>query len=194
MLEEIILIGGGGHCTAVIDVIELAGIYKVAGIVDKTDTSQTLDYPYLGDDTLLPTLRSSYTKAFITVGQLKTPDVRIRLFDMLNELKFSLPVLISPRGYVSHNSKIADGTIIMHDVLVNSRAIIGRNCIINSKALIEHDAVIEDNCHISTGTIINGGSIVKTGTFVGSNSVTKEYSITKENDFIKAGSMFRGYR
>ena len=33
--RPILLIGGGGHCASVIDVIESQGIYKIMGIVDK---------------------------------------------------------------------------------------------------------------------------------------------------------------
>jgi len=33
-MHKIILIGGGGHCKASIDVIEQAGTFQIAGIVD----------------------------------------------------------------------------------------------------------------------------------------------------------------
>ena len=32
--EEIILIGGGGHCKSCIDIIEQEGIYSIKGIID----------------------------------------------------------------------------------------------------------------------------------------------------------------
>ncbi|MDK9694251.1 MAG: acetyltransferase, partial [Sulfurimonas sp.] len=37
MKEEIILIGGGGHCKSVIDVIEQQNSFVIAGIVDKKE-------------------------------------------------------------------------------------------------------------------------------------------------------------
>ena len=36
-MDEIILIGAGGHAHACIDVIELTGIYKIAGLVAKDE-------------------------------------------------------------------------------------------------------------------------------------------------------------
>jgi len=36
-MKEIILIGGGGHCRSVIDVIELEGKFKVFGVIDKAE-------------------------------------------------------------------------------------------------------------------------------------------------------------
>lgn len=194
MKPRLILIGGGGHCAACIDVIEQEDKFAIAGIVDKAASSDgLLGYPILGSDDDLRELRSSCDYALITIGQIKSPSARIRLFEYAKSLGFILPTIISPRAYFSRHALIGEGTIIMHDALINSRATIGCNCIINTKSLVEHDAIVEDNCHISTGAIINGSSIVRQGTFVGSNAVTKESVNTNENDFIKAGSLFKGY-
>lgn len=189
-----ILIGGGGHCAACIDVIEQDAKFEIAGIVDRDTASvELLGYRILGNDDDLTNLRSSCNHALITIGQIKSPATRIRLFEYAKLLGYVLPTIISPRAYVSRHATIGDGTIIMHDVLINSRAAIGSNCIINTKALVEHDAIVEDHCHISTAAIINGGAIIKKRSFVGSNAVTRECVTTKENDFIKAGSLFTGY-
>ena len=194
MKPKLILIGGGGHCKSCIDVIEQENKFIIAGIVDiNTSISDLLGYPLLGHDDDLAKLKLSYDYALITIGQIKTPAIRIRLLSYAKSLGFNLPAIISPRAYVSKHAKIGNGTIVMHDALINAGAIVGDNCIINTKSLIEHDAVIENNCHISTAAIINGGAIVKQGSFVGSNAVTKESVDTKENDFIKAGSLFKGH-
>lgn len=193
MKPKLILIGGGGHCAACIDVIEQQGRFEIVGIVDKDANAAPLGYPLLGDDERLQALRDEIEYACISVGQIKSPALRSRLFEQAKALGFTLPAIISPRAYVSRHASIGEGTIIMHDVLINARATIGRNCIINSKALVEHDAVVEDNCHISTGAIVNGGATIKRGTFVGSNAVTRESATTQEHDFIKAGSLYTGY-
>jgi sugar O-acyltransferase (sialic acid O-acetyltransferase NeuD family) len=190
-LKEIIILGAGGHCRSLIDVIELENRFKIAGIVDNELQigDKILDYEVIGNDNDLKELRQKYKYAIIGVGQIKTPKIRIKLFKMLQNLDFIFTVIISPRAYVSKYAKIEDGSVIMHDALINVNAKIGKNCIINTKALIEHDAIIEDNCHISTGAIINGGTKVKQNTFVGSNSVTKEY--IEIDGFIKAGSLVK---
>jgi len=193
MKPKLILIGGGGHCAACVDVIELAKEYEIVGFVDKDANSELLGYPLLGNDESLAELRCKFDYALITVGQITSPAVRNRLFQQAKMLGYTFPSIISPRAYVSRHAEIGEGTIIMHDALINTRANVGRNCIINSKALVEHDAVVEDDCHIATGAIVNGGTLVRRGTFIGSNAVTKEGVKTNENDFIKAGSLFMGY-
>ena len=190
-MKEIILIGGGGHCKACIDVIEQENKYKIVGIIDKKEFigTQVLGYDVIGSDDDLIELAKKYKYAFITIGQIRSVDIRKNLFQMAIQAGFNIPVIVSPLAYVSNYAILEKGTIIMHQALVNADAKIGVNCIINSKALIEHDAVVEDNCHISTGAIVNGGCIVKAETFYGSNAVSKEYS--EIYGFVKAGSLVK---
>lgn len=191
MKKQILLIGGGGHCKSVIDVIEQENRFKIAGIIDKKELvgSNVLGYKIIGCDEDLNALRQDYMYALVTVGQIKSHESRMALFDMLKHLGYELPVIISPLAYVSKHSHIGEGTIVMHHALVNAHVSIGKNCIINTKALIEHDAMVEDHCHISTGAIVNGSVQIKTGTFYGSNATCKE-AITVSG-FIKAGSVVK---
>ena len=195
MREKILLIGGGGHCKSCIDVIELEGIYEITGVIDKKELigQKVLAYEIVASDDDLARF-ADIRNVLITVGQVKSPQTRIRLYELAKKLEFSFPTIISPRSYVSKYAQVGEGTIIMHDALVNAGARVGANCIINSKALIEHDAVVEEHCHISTAAVINGGVKVRTGTFWGSGAVGKEYEQTKENDFINAGSLFKENR
>jgi sugar O-acyltransferase (sialic acid O-acetyltransferase NeuD family) len=190
-MKDIVLIGGGGHCKSVIDVIEQEGRFKIAGIVDKSEFlgSDTLGYSVIGNDSDLGNLANKYQYALITVGQIKSPLLRMKLFELAEKSGFILPSIISPRAYISKYTTVGKGTIIMHDALINADTQIGKNCIINSKVLIEHDCQISNHCHISTSATINGGVMVKTGSFIGSGTTTKESIIIGENSFIRAGSL-----
>ena len=192
-MKEIILIGGGGHCKSVIDVIELEGQFLIGGIVDRSEFLGTdvLGYPVIGSDSDLKNLAKIYTYALVTVGQIRSPEARIKLFDIAKKVGFNLPRIISPRAYVSNHTFIGDGTVVMHDAFINAGASIGDNCIINSKALIEHDCKISNHCHISTNATVNGGVKIESKCFIGSNVTTKNNITIKKNSFIKAGSLVK---
>ena len=177
MKSSIILVGGGGHCRSCMDVIEQEGKYKIAGIVDIPEklNQKILGYEIIATDSDLPNLASEYEFFLITIGQIKSPGKRISIFQKLKSLGAKLPKIISPLAYVSSNSKVGEGTIVMHQALINAGARVGNNCIINTKALIEHDARVGDHCHISTAAVINGGVDVGSGTFFGSSAVSREY-------------------
>jgi sugar O-acyltransferase (sialic acid O-acetyltransferase NeuD family) len=186
MKAELILIGGGGHCTACIDVIEQEGRYQVSGILDVHEKlhQTVLGYEVIATDADLPNLVKKYAHFLITIGHIKTPTRRMALFQQLKHLGANLPVIISPLAYTSKHARIGEGTIVMHHALINAGARIGKNCIINTKALIEHDARIGDHCHIATSAVINGGIKVGSGTFFGSNAVGTEYIQIGKNTLV----------
>ena len=176
MKKEIILIGGGGHARACIDVIEQTEQYRIAGLVDVPEKlhQKILGYEIFATDNELPKLSQDYQYFFISIGQIKSPLKRMQLFDTLSHLDITVPIIISPYAFVSPHAFIGRGTIVMHHAMVNAGATIGQNCIINTKALVEHDAKINDHCHIATGAIINGAVEVGAGTFIGSGAVCLE--------------------
>jgi sugar O-acyltransferase (sialic acid O-acetyltransferase NeuD family) len=173
---SIILIGAGGHAHACIDVIEQQGQYRIAGLVGMQEEMHTrhLGYEVIATDDDLPKLAIDYQYAFIALGQIRTPDSRIRLYQQATSLGFKLPVIVAPTAYVSRHTILGTGTIVMHSAIVNAGARVGNNCIINTRALVEHDAIVDDQCHISTGAVVNGGVSIGAGSFVGSGSIIKE--------------------
>jgi len=192
-LNKIILIGAGGHCKSVIDVIEQEGKFKIHGIIDKPKLvgTKVLGYPVIGSEIDLKSLAKKYKYALVAVGQIKSAFSRIKLFKLGKSAGFYFPSIKSPRAYVSKYAKIGSGTVIMHDAIVNANSIVMENCIINSKALIEHDCLISNHCHISTNAIINGGVKIGSYSFVGSNVTTKNNIIIKANSFIRAGTLVK---
>ena len=192
-MAKILLIGAGGHARSCIDVIETVEQFEIAGLIEKSESisNESLGYPVIGTDDNLKALRQQYKNALITVGQIKSPKIRIKLYQLLKELDFTLPVIVSPHAYVSKHAQIGEGSIIMHGAIVNANAKIGNNCIINNKALIEHDAIIGDHCHIATGAIINGEVSVGDKTFVGSGVVTKQGISIGNNCIIGAGAIIK---
>ncbi len=191
--ELIILIGGGGHCKSVIDVIEGQNLYEIAGIVDFPARigEKVFNYNIIGGDNDLPELVKNFKHFHITVGQIRTPESRIRIFNELVNLGANLPVIFSPYAYVSSHATVGIGTSILHNAIVNAGAKIGMNCIINTKALIEHDVVIGNHCHISTGAIVNGGVQIGDNVFFGSGAVSKQYIFIQSNSFVKANSLIK---
>lgn len=188
--DKIILVGGGGHCRSCIDVIETENRFKIAGILDIPEKvgKHVLKYRIIGADKDIPKLVKEYSNFLITLGQIKSANIRVRIFDILKGLGANLPVIISPKTHISVYSSIGQGSIVMHDVILNANAVVGDNCIINSKALIEHDAVVGSNTHISTGAIVNGDCYVGNNCFIGSGVTLANNISIADNVIIGAGS------
>ncbi len=173
---KLLLIGAGGHAHACIDVIEGQGQYQIGGLVGLPEEMgiKHLGYSVIAVDNDLPELAKLYQYALISVGQIRSPSVRMRLYQRSIDLGFQFPVVVAPSAHVSCHATIGSGSIVMHGAIVNAGARVGDNCIINTRALVEHDATVEDHCHISTGAILNGDVRIGAGSYVGSGSVIKE--------------------
>ena len=171
--KNLILIGGGGHTKACIDVVQSCQEFTIIGYIDVKE-SNDIKYkiPYLGDDTCIIKYVSE-ASFIITVGQIKSSRIRIKLFDYLKSINADIATIVSKNAIVSSHASIGKGSIIMHSVILQSNVSIGENCIINDRALLEHDVVVGDHCHISTGAILNGNVTIGSSTFIGSGAVVK---------------------
>jgi len=186
---SIVLIGGGGHCKACIDVIETTN-FKIAGVIDKkADACEVLGYKILGSDDDLESIVKRNYSFLITIGQIKDPLPRIKVFERIKQLNGRFVTAIGSSASVSKYCTIGEGTIVMHQAMVNSSTKIGINCILNSRALVEHDCTIGDHTHISTAAVVNGNCTIGNRVFVGSNSVIAQGIRVADDVVIGAGSV-----
>lgn len=190
-MDKLVLIGGGGHCKSCIDVIELENKFEIETILDVREKvgQLVLGRRIIGTDTLIQSFVDDGFYFLITLGQIKSADLRVKLYNDLKSKGAKIATVISPLSHVSKYAKIGEGTIVMHEAIVNADAKIGNNCIINTKSLVEHDAVIENHCHIATAAVVNGEAIIGEKSFVGSNATVVNGAKLEANSFTKAGSL-----
>lgn len=192
MKRPLILIGGGGHCKSVIEVAESAG-YDIKGILDMPDEVGKEVLPghkVIGTDDEIP----QYVEEcdfIITVGFIKNPALRIKLYNKVKAAGGRLATIIASTAHVSKYAELGEGTVIMHHAFVNAGAKIGDNCIINTFVNIEHDAEVGNQCHISTGTMVNGECKIGENCFIGSQSVCANCIEIASDIIVGAGSVVR---
>lgn len=192
MKRPLILIGGGGHCKSVIEVAESAG-YEIKGILDMPDEvgkDVLPSHKVIGTDDEIP----QYVEKcdfVITVGFIKNPALRIKLYNKVKAAGGRLATIIASTAHVSKYAELGEGTVIMHHAFVNAGAKIGDNCIINTFVNIEHDAEVGNQCHISTGTMVNGECKIGESCFIGSQSVCANCIEIASDIIIGAGSVVR---
>lgn len=189
--KELILVGGGGHCKSVIEVAESAG-YSILGILDMPEEvgKTVLGYKVVGTDDDIPQFVGK-AEFVITVGFIKNPAIRIRIFDKIKSVGGRLATIIASTARVSKYAEVGEGTVVMHQAFVNAGAKIGCNCIINTFSNIEHDAQVGDQCHVSTGTMVNGDCKIGERVFIGSQSALANGITVGDDIIVGAGSLVR---
>jgi sugar O-acyltransferase (sialic acid O-acetyltransferase NeuD family) len=191
MLKKIILIGGGGHCMSCIDTILSTDQFSIEGILeaDAKKNKNLLGISLLGDDQMIPALVLQGMHFLIAVGQVKSAEIRIRLYNSVRSAGGVLATVLASNATVSRFSRIGEGTIVMQQALIAPGVTIGVNCIINNKALLEHHSVIGDHCHISTGALVNGDCKIGDGVFIGSGAIINQGIEIGENVVIGSGTV-----
>ena len=189
MAKPLVLIGGGGHCKSVIEAAESAG-YSILGVLDVAENvgKNVLSYKIIGTDEDILTYIDK-AEFVITVGFIKNPAIRIKLYNKVKEAGGKLATVIASTAHVSKYAEIGEGTVVLHQAFVNAGAKVGTNVILNTFTNIEHDAVIGDHCHISTGTMVNGEAKVHNSVFIGSQSVVNQCVSICENCVVASGTV-----
>lgn len=190
-MKPLILIGGGGHCKSVIEAAESAG-YEIMGVLDMPEDigKEILSTKVIGTDDDIPQYVDK-AEFVITVGFIKNPAIRIKLYNRVKEAGGKLATIIASTAYVSKYATIGEGTVVMHHAFVNAGAKVGNNVILNTFTNVEHDAVIGNQCHISTGTMVNGDCKVGANCFIGSQSVLANGITIGDDIVVGAGSFVR---
>lgn len=190
-MDDIILIGAGGHAKSVIDSIEKCNQYHILGFTDIACVDEYRGYPYLGNDNIL----ESYFKigikyAFISMGFLgEISNKRNLLYKKVKNLGYKLPIIIDPSAVVASDAEIGEGTFIGKGCIVNSAVRVGKMCIINTGAIVEHDNQIGNYSHISVNTTLCGNVTVGENTFIGANATIIQGKKIDSGSIVGAGSI-----
>lgn len=192
MSEKLLLIGGGGHCKTVIEAIESQNCYDEIGIIDVSENvgKQILSCKIVGTDLELNRFfNDGFKNAFIAMGTIGNPYKRISLYMKLKEQGFSLPTISHRSASISQYARIAEGSLIAKNVIINADTTIGKCTILNTGCIIEHDCKIGDFSHIAPGTVLSGNVIIGKAAHIGSNSVIRQNSVIGDRTIIGIGSV-----
>jgi sugar O-acyltransferase (sialic acid O-acetyltransferase NeuD family) len=158
-MQNIIVIGSGGHGRSVAESILQSGEFNLVGFVDDSFTpNATLwGYPILGKINDLAEVRLLADFAVVAIGN---NTFREKIFTQLNELNFKLASIFHPKSIVSPRAIIGEGTVVMAGGIVGTEAKLGRGVIINCGATVDHHCIVEDFGHLGVNACMAGGSSI----------------------------------
>jgi sugar O-acyltransferase (sialic acid O-acetyltransferase NeuD family) len=191
MYKGILLIGGGGHCKSVIDTISKTNQYSHIGVIDKEGKigESILGVPIIGCDDELPRLfQAGFKEAFVTVGSVGNPKIRIELFRVLEKIGFKIPNIVDITALISNDVKLDKGIFVGKNAVINAGSCIHNGATINTSAVIEHDCIIEEFSHIAPGALLCGEVKVGKNTHIGARSVIRQQIKIGSNSIIGMGS------
>jgi len=189
-MENLVIVGFGGHAKSMADCIEREGKYKIVGYTDITN--HNCRYKYLGTDNELQAIFDSGVKnAAVGIGYMGKGSIRIKLYEMLKTIGFELPVIKDPSSFISDSAIIGEGTFVGKAAIVNAESYIGKMAIINTKALVEHECNVGDFTHVAVGAVLCGQVNVGDSVLIGANATVIQCRKIESNSIVPAGATIR---
>jgi sugar O-acyltransferase (sialic acid O-acetyltransferase NeuD family) len=173
--DHILVFGAGGHAKAVMEMIKEIGKFQLAGLVDdKIPTGAiVLDIPVLGSREIMPQLvERGLTQAANGVGGIIDINIRVKLFDLMDDCGFNFPPLVHPKAMVEKSASIRDGVQVFANAYVGSSALLHDRCMVNTNAVVSHDCTIGSYTHIAPGALLAGHVQVGERSLVGMGVTT----------------------
>lgn len=184
-MKKIAIMGASGHGKVVADLAELCG-FEVVFFDDAFPEKNCLEHwPIKGRFSDLLKLQFEFEYAIVAIGNNQ---IRINLGKRLIDSGFEPPVLIHPSAVISRYAKIAPGTVVFANSVINSFASIGKDCIINTAVIVEHDCILGDGIHLSPNVSLAGGTVIHDLAWIGIGSVTRQLIQIGKNSTIGANS------
>src|SRR5690625_2724902 len=191
MNKKILLIGGGGHCSSVLDSLLETKEYSEIGIIDKKEKlgHKILGVPIIGSDEDLPNFyQSGYKYAFITLGSIGDTSLRVKLFKNLEKIGFLIPNIIDKTAVVSKRTNIENGIFVGKKTIINAGTSVQKGSIINTGSIIEHDNEIGEFSHIAPGVVLCGDVVIGQNTHIGARAVIRQQVKVGSNTMVGTGS------
>jgi len=172
----LLIFGAGGHAKSIMDMVKLLDKYVIAGILDDDQQltgKEVLGIPVLGTRALFPVLlEKGVSQAANGVGGIVDINVRINIFESLENAGFSFPSLIHPQAAVEKSAEIEEGVQVFANAYVGSEAHLHPRCMVNTNAVVSHDCVIGMYSHIAPGALLAGEVQVGARSLVGMGVTT----------------------
>ena len=156
---KVLVIGSSGHASVLVDAIELAGVYAIAGYLDDTVGRGTdrRGHPVLGglDDALSVCGEQRIENVVIAIGDnWWRRKIYSDLVGKCPKLKF--PVVKHPSAMIARTTEIGRGTAVLAGSHVGPGSDVGEFCIINTGSSIDHDCRLRDFASIAPGVFTGG--------------------------------------
>lgn len=193
-MDDIILLGIGGHAHSVVDSIEQSGQYNIIGFLDTEDAQGKYFRKYRvldTDDAMGRLYEEGLRYAFITIGFMGHGDLRNRLYRRLKKIGYTLPNIVDDSAVIARDAILEDGIFVGKRAVINANARIQKMCIINTGAIIEHDCKVEEFTHVAVGGILCGNVFVGRDSFVGANATVIQEKKIGGHCIIGAGTVVR---
>lgn len=190
-MRQVVIIGAGGHAAVVADALLCAG-ENVVGFTDRDGSrhgTMLCGLPILGDDSVLPGLRSEHMVLANGIGGVRGEALRREVQATLEGRGWRFTGVRHPSAVVSRFADLGEGVQLMAGCVVQPGARLGNGSIVNTSAVIEHDAHLGAYVHVAPRAVLCGCVEIGSGSHVGAGAVVKQGIRLGDMTIVGAGAV-----
>ena len=173
-MTALLLLGGGGHARVVAETALATECFsRIAFLDDRcsgpAQLPDQIGWPVIGPfaAALDPQVRRQFPAALVAIGNAA---VRLQWLPRLAAAGYELPVVIHPTASVSPSAKLAFGSVVFAQTVIQAQVLIGRGAILNTGSSVDHDTQLGDGVHICPGARLAGEVRVGDRSWIGIGS------------------------
>lgn len=170
MNDNLLILGAGQYGNVVKEIADAMGCFnKIAFLDDSFGTENTsCSAGCIGKIADYEKFVTEFGYAIPSVGNAA---LRKRWMEMLEETGYRIPVLVSPKAYVSPSAQLRKGCVVEPLAGVHANAVVGVGTLISMGAILNHNCFVMDFCHIDCGAVVMSGAVVEDGQKISCGSV-----------------------
>lgn len=172
MNKKIIVVGGGGHASVLVDILRRrkTQIFSFISPSPPANANVFNGIAHWLSDDILKSLPPNEYILVNGIGSMPGSTLREKIAVSCRELGYKFMSVVSIDAYISEFATLNEGVQIMARAIVQPGCVLGRDVIINSGSIVEHDSTIGSLSHISPGAVVCGNTHVGEQVHVGANA------------------------
>lgn len=151
MNKNLLIVGAGQYGCVAKEIAESMNCFQKIDFLD--DCCETA----VGSLNEYEKLSVKYAYALPT---FKNSENRLKWMQKLQGCGYQVPILVSPKAYISPLAQVMAGAIIEPFAVLNCKVLIGRNCFIGANATVDCGTVIGEGSTICCGATVIGNTLV----------------------------------
>lgn len=179
MNRNLLILGAGQYGTVVKEIAEEMQCFEKIAFLDDTYGNEKADETYheaaIGRLSDYEEQTPNYSYAIVAMGN---PQLRREWTEKLVEVGFKIPVIVSPRAFVSPSAQLRYGAVIEPLAGVQANAVVGIGSFVSMGAVVNHNAFVGDYCHIDCNATVESGAFVSVGELVACGEVVHHAPLT----------------
>ncbi|MFW3570386.1 acetyltransferase [Kosakonia cowanii] len=170
--KPIVIIGGGGHASVLVDVLHRQNKDIIAIISPDDINSRNIfdGIQHLRSDDDILQFPAAQIELVNAIGVAPRSSFRRNINEKYLAWGYQFATVIADNASISKYAKILPGAQILTRAVVHPGAVIGSHAIINTAAIVEHDCSVGAYNFIAPGAILCGQVVTGEDVFIGAGA------------------------